>query len=746
MNLARTSPECVAMPLAIKLEETASQAMTKDAEALLPSDDNEYAQINDDKHAGEEELDAEFPASDQDEEDEEDEVWNESLDGLDLKSRTRVTRKRAKRAPGPAKANPALCDWCGKSLFNKYALKKHARVCPKNKNICDVDHDHNEIDLVFSTLHSARDHIGNEGLDSDFSIRSSNERTIRYMCHLNGSYKAKKSTKKILKEKCPAYMIIYKPAHQGFATLRGCLTHNHSQEIKKISAKTKQELKDLVKVGASRSVILKEFSQKAGSLKGRLPKDTDIQNMRKTEGTRCDTKAIRERDVATNLALFTRQPELRGFHYVNLVPPGSMMDLVVEKNLNLSQLGVVLMSEQQREVFRRHPKLLLIEKEKIKRLKLVVINFLILNPRGECSPIMNILCDAESPALLMEGLKILKQLEPQALSQLKVYVSDLSQFAKKAFQAEAPWVKRVLMDGAFEKLMKQRIKDKYLLDAILNLRVLTNKFEFSQRISQFYHCAQTEEMSYFLSNYGPEGKYSPSVEWARCHAPGVPTSIDIAEPYLTLFRRQLSTVDRMDICIEKLKHSTKIFYNELASLSGSQDPETMSKIQKEFNNLHFKKSAEEYFLEPADEIICAQEYCQVKCQRCPPQYCAHLFKCTCSHYAQNGICHHMHSHVNHPSVPPMLSADPNSQTYQRPPPVVGYEDSNPPPEPFMEHANHIPVAGPPHPILFDESVANLRMILSKLEHQGHVMSLVELRQVHEKSKDLMEILKSHPDL
>lgn len=313
------------------------------------------------------------------------------------------------------------------------------------------------------------------------------------------------------------------------------------------------------------------------------------------------------------------------------------------------------------------------------------------------------------------------------------------------FQAEAPWVKRVLMDGSFEKLMKQRIKDKYLLDAILNLRVLTNKFEFSQRISQFYHCAQTEEMSYFLSNYGPEGKYSPSIEWAKCHAPGVPTSIEIAEPYLTLFRRQLSTVDRMDICIEKLKHSTKIFYNELASLSGSQDQDTMSKIQKDFNNLHFKKSAEEYFLEPADEIICAQEFCQVKCQRCPPQYCAHLFKCTCSHYAQNGICHHMHTHVN-PSVPPMPT-DPNSHTYQRPPPgVVGYEDSNPPPEPFMEAANHVPVIGPQHPVLFEESVANLRMILSKLEHQGHVMSLIELRQVHEKSKDLMEILKNHPDL
>lgn len=88
------------MPLAIKLEESVSQDMKNESDSLAGT----FPLINNSKQEGDienQDLDAEFVGSDQDEEIEEDddEAWSESLDNQDLKLHQRVTRKRIKRTP-----------------------------------------------------------------------------------------------------------------------------------------------------------------------------------------------------------------------------------------------------------------------------------------------------------------------------------------------------------------------------------------------------------------------------------------------------------------------------------------------------------------------------------------------------------------------------------------------------------------------------------------------------------------------
>lgn len=91
------------------------------------------------------------------------------------------------------------------------------------------------------------------------------------------------------------------------------------------------------------------------------------------------------------------------------------------------KLLIMLMSENQRKLFRKHPYTLLLDGTHCtNRSKFILISGLILNSRFEGSPILQAIVESENSESLGKVFEVLKSLEPEAFGKINSVVTDLA--------------------------------------------------------------------------------------------------------------------------------------------------------------------------------------------------------------------------------------------------------------------------------------------------------------------------------
>eukprot|EP00094_Tigriopus_californicus_P012488 TCALIF_12073-PA protein Name:"Protein of unknown function" AED:0.26 eAED:0.38 QI:20/0.2/0.5/0.83/1/0.66/6/0/505 len=179
---------------------------------------------------------------------------------------------------------------------------------------------------------------------------------------------------------------------------------------------------------------------------------------------------------------------------------------------------------------------------------------------------------------------------------------------------------------------------------------------------------ESASWTYFITNYGPDGRQAPLNAWARPATLGAPPH----NLHIERYHRTIKGVFKPNMNIARfcigLKQINKGFvWKDIMSKEGIRGI-GLSKLMMDFNKCHpTKAELGNYSVERIDrnsfQIVfqrplskerdcysmkrnrfpCNSALCLVRCESCPKdRTCAHEYTCTCTWYAYSNICKHIH--------------------------------------------------------------------------------------------------------
>ena len=183
------------------------------------------------------------------------------------------------------------------------------------------------------------------------------------------------------------------------------------------------------------------------------------------------------------------------------------------------------MSEEQRELFRKFPKHLMMDStHKTNRHGLLYGSVMVLDSRGAGLPIMHYLVESESNSSVKPALQSLALLEPEACQRTKTCASDLNPvFIKQARSIINPNLRFIPCAWHIDRRWAARMKHlKPMLKEVRDLRQETDIQEFwakYETLGGMYRAsakkAERDAWKYFEQGYGRGGTESKPEDWAR---------------------------------------------------------------------------------------------------------------------------------------------------------------------------------------------------------------------------------------
>jgi hypothetical protein len=383
---------------------------------------------------------------------------------------------------------------------------------------------------------------------------------------------------------------------------------------------------------------------------------------------------------------------------------------------------VVIMSEENRKIFREHPESLAGDStHDTNRAGLLLGSLMVYNDQGEGVSIMQSLFKTESATNVKWMFDTLLELEPEAFMKITSLTTDMNNawknallsvlerdvnFIKCSWHVDEAWKKRM------DEEMFHEIRD------TLRLEGTENGFHVQYSLLQEKYRkrgtpAQKKAWEYFVDNYGYQGKITKPLEWARCFTSGSQAHNLYLERRNGEYKSKfLFPYFRVDQCLDGLEiYNRHITYNEAAKMSGMRNVRP-SQAQTRFRDSHRaangfkltvlpqgdfllqetgKELGMDFLMTLNDRHQCNLTKCLVSCQKCPagPNLnCAHAFRCTCRRYAKENQCEHLH-------VRNILANGNDNDTSTLPEPVPGPSQSTQNGTQFPKTTNnraHLPVS------------------------------------------------------
>lgn len=295
------------------------------------------------------------------------------------------------------------------------------------------------------------------------------------------------------------------------------------------------------------------------------------------------------------------------------------------------------------------------------------MTFHVLGPRQEDFPIASALVHEEDQHAAAVVLRVLKELEPEAIKSSKFLISDLSHSYELAWdKVVGTPIKKIDCGFHFVRKINENIKSKEMNSAIHDMRFCTKKELFLILYNVFKQkYADAKEGKWFLRHYGFQGIVSQPQKWSKAYLKNYMSHNLQAEGYHRNLKRLIlpnMAIDQtMWIIQAKNEEFDKKFINILNNvfmpLSDGQKTflKKHPKTEDEYCNYTFTFESphmvrvdgghEPYFVTiwSDEDIPCSHKLCLVHCKFCPPQSpCSHRFSCTCYDAAREHVCKHAH--------------------------------------------------------------------------------------------------------
>lgn len=398
------------------------------------------------------------------------------------------------------------CLKCKRVFLSLSQRRAHVRqdCCNPQTFVCDTDHDHSPIEIEFSTMDEALAWRFDEEHDRYFSIRQSRKNFKHFHCsqkHEGKKQERVKNSKKV--HNCPAKFMFNQrrlchcdissttqercSSYKDVVQVRGCLEHSHPLERRNIhlSKKTKDNIVDLLKSGLQTSVILeKHFPPSRENPTSKPVTADDIYRLEKTNNLQGYNSKVSE---VENLTALMSGLSFRGFNYGHKFEMSHFSEDVQAKVVNTDgQFLICYASPEMIERFKNHPFTVAIDgTHGTNASKFILISVNVMDSRGEGSPIFQCLVESENQKIFSSALRILKSLAPEACSQTRVLLTDLSHtFINSWREVINPDVTWSPCHWHLERSWARHIQNSRILSEIKNLRRIANREDFLNEASK----------------------------------------------------------------------------------------------------------------------------------------------------------------------------------------------------------------------------------------------------------------------
>ncbi|XP_059080840.1 uncharacterized protein LOC131878744 [Tigriopus californicus] len=407
------------------------------------------------------------------------------------------------------------CFACKKIFASHDGIRKHETAPNKHGPPCkETNHEHQLVNEEFATIELAKEWLLVKEFDKIFTIFTSRPDYIRYQCrHVRSKQTPKKNptknvpsipfipcTAKLFVDKikvckcsnnltntCESPSLVYR--------VRGCTTHSHEIEIRynRISGNTKAMLISLLQAGIPKKTVLEQYCsfENYSNMNQKLITSMDLRNLEKLHvNNGIDLK----KSDFENICDLMERPDFRGFSFTDLEhDPNTVPSTISDKLIpNATKSMIVYASEEMLSQFHKYPVTLFVDgTHGTNKSKYSLISFVVADTRGEGVPIMIVIAKTESKEVIIPALEILQHLAPEALSNVKALVSDMSPSFINAWKHVVPSgdVRHVkcawhLQNAWKRELLPQRLE---FYQSLCRLRLVADEREFWVQFYKIRH-------------------------------------------------------------------------------------------------------------------------------------------------------------------------------------------------------------------------------------------------------------------
>lgn len=412
-------------------------------------------------------------------------------------------------SPAKKSQNGFHCFVCKRIFSSKSGLRRH-KISP-NHDIppCkEVTHEHQVVEEEFSTMEEAKEWFFKKKFDKLLTVFTSRVYCIRYQCRHSRikQYPTEVTVDKTIKYPtipafpCQAKLTIGKIKicqcpkgttdvcqNQGVMyKVQGCTSHSHDIEVRhnRIPRNTKAMLTALLEAGIPKNTILERYCsfENYKDIDEKIITSLDLRNI---ERNHVNKGIDRSKMDYENLCQLFEASDFRGFSFADLEhDPSTVPDTISDKIItNVTKSMIVYSSEEMLSQFRKFPVTLFVDgTHGTNKSKYSLISFLVADARGEGVPIMIVIGKTESKEIISPALEILQRLAPEAVSKVKVLVSDMAPSFINAWNQAIPGgdVRHVKCAWHLQNAWKRELLPQNLefYQSLCRLRLVTDVKEF----------------------------------------------------------------------------------------------------------------------------------------------------------------------------------------------------------------------------------------------------------------------------
>ncbi|TRY80496.1 hypothetical protein TCAL_13162 [Tigriopus californicus] len=278
--------------------------------------------------------------------------------------------------------------------------------------------------------------------------------------------------------------------------IRGCLTHCHSQEIRflRLSQANKDFYISLLNLGLSKDTILKRYcnSHQFNTLDSKV---TTLQDLRNLERIYVNSGLDRNKTDVENVRTFLERSNFRGFSFDGL----TLGDFSIPVTLRSKQFKtenqdtvIVYESNDMLKDFEEHPTMIFVDgTHGTNRSRFSLISILVLDSRGEGTPVMQVVGSSESRSVLAPAFRILKEIAPNSIAKVKVMVSDMNHAFMNAWEKAVPefQIKHIVCSWHLLNAWKKKLlpQNSELYEKLCQLQLILDKEEFQTHYLKLRH-------------------------------------------------------------------------------------------------------------------------------------------------------------------------------------------------------------------------------------------------------------------
>lgn len=466
----------------------------------------------------------------------------------------------------------------------------------------------------FVSLEEAFGFVKEQELDSVYHMRdfknNKNGSYAYFRCRRAGHHDAKKISSK--KVGCKAFFTL-RESGDGSTIFSIGEEHNHHQDdLKIMSEKERQKIKKQLESGVPVNTIIERIEAEDASERT-LGKQVLIEDVRRLQRFYAPGSVNLNELEMTNVY---KMLENKGFQKFSLrtmytaqpIPPSAIRHKEIRGDPK-----IIYVSDEEGQIFKENPRSVFADStHDTNRSGMLLASLMVTNSQGAGATVLQAYITSESEANLIPLFQTLKQMEPEAFSQINTLTHDMNNAWKNAFikvneGKEVNFVKCAFhVDQAWEKNMPASV-----LRRCKDLRLETDEKQFKIKYFAYQEIFLRGEEShkkawnYFLANYGFEGSEAKPQEWAGCYNGGsVPHNIFIERSHRAYKARYFFRHFRMDQSLAALiKYNSHISYIEEAKRSGLRNMKP-SVAQKRFSKSHKSPNGHELVTLSKGDTFC----------------------------------------------------------------------------------------------------------------------------------------------